>query len=251
MKKEPRADYVRGELGKVISLVRDFMERMSIDANNQMQFQYFNKDVSLGAEGISVYLLRPGSNKFETIYYVILSTEKKQDGRIVYYNTQMVLERISADMETAKAAGAKIIMIEAILDNSDGCAVQYRCGTSLFMLWKFAKENNIVYDKSINPSGHGKSEIDGEGANLKEKNKRGLCSNVTSQPECYEEGKNTIIYVDMDKDGNRIDFADVAAKYLNNETLTGRVPANNPRSVPSESDKKIASRLALVCNNGD
>ena len=66
-----------------------------------------------------------------------------------------------------------------------------------------------------------------------------------------EEGKNTIIYVDMDKNGNRIEFADVAAKYLNNETLTGRVPANNPRSVPSDSDKKIARRLALVCKEGD
>ena len=83
-RKEPRAKFVEGGKGQIALLHRDFMERMGISANNQMQFEYFNKNVSLGAEGVSVYLQRPGSNVFETILYSILSTEKKQDGRIVY-----------------------------------------------------------------------------------------------------------------------------------------------------------------------
>lgn len=134
MKSKPRAQYVRGEKGKAMLMMRDCMEKMSVSADNQMQFEYFNKHVSLGAEGITVCLKRPGEVAYETIFYAILSTEQKQDGRIVYRNAEMVLERITADMEKAKAAGAEVVNLEAILDNSDGCAVQYRCGTALFML---------------------------------------------------------------------------------------------------------------------
>ena len=66
---------------------------MGITANNEMQFQYFSKSISLGGEGISVFLLRPGQDKYETILYTVLSTEKKQDRRIVYCNTAMISKR--------------------------------------------------------------------------------------------------------------------------------------------------------------
>ena len=60
MKSTPREEYVKTKEGKAIMLVRDFMENMGISANNEMQFQYFMKLISLGGEGISVFLLRPG-----------------------------------------------------------------------------------------------------------------------------------------------------------------------------------------------
>ena len=72
-----------------------------------MQFEYFNKNVSLGAEGVSVYLQRPGSNVFETIFYSILSTEKKQDGRIVYANTDKVFDMIEKDMAKERDEGGR------------------------------------------------------------------------------------------------------------------------------------------------
>ena len=76
----PREQYVKLMDGKAIMLVRDFMEKMGISANNEMQFQYFMKSISLGGEGISVYLRRPGKDMYETRLYTVLSTEKKQDG---------------------------------------------------------------------------------------------------------------------------------------------------------------------------
>ena len=45
--------------------------------------------------------------------------------KIVYANTEMVLERVVANIEREKALGPEVIMTKAILDNSDGCAVQY------------------------------------------------------------------------------------------------------------------------------
>ena len=197
IRKEPRAKFVEDEKGTVALLHRDFMERMGVNANNQMQFEYFNKDVSLGSEGVIVYLHQPGTNIFETIFYAMLSTEKKQDGRIVYANTQMVLKMIEDDMVKAKAKGATVAAIDTVIDNSDGCAVQYRCGTSLFMNWKLSMESKKVYHKNIDEPGHGKSTIDSENAPNKTQLSKGLCGNVTSQPEAYVEGKNTNIYVDI------------------------------------------------------
>ena len=57
MKSTPREEYVKRMNGKAIGLCRDFMEKMGISANNEMQFQYFMKSISLGGEGISVFLL--------------------------------------------------------------------------------------------------------------------------------------------------------------------------------------------------
>jgi hypothetical protein len=99
MKTIPREQYVKSKGGKAIKLERDFMEKMGIAANNEMQFQYFNKSISLGGEGITVYLLQPGRDKYETRLYTVLSTEKKQDGRIVYCNTEMILKIIAEDIQ--------------------------------------------------------------------------------------------------------------------------------------------------------
>ena len=181
-----------------------------------------------------MYLQRPGTNLFETFFNAILSTEKKQDGRIVHTNIEMVLQHIERDMAKASAQGATVVAIDTIIDNSDGCAVQYRCGTALFMLWQFSMERQLVYDKNIDETGHGKSIVDSKNGQNKGNLNKGLRGNATSQPECFVEGKNTIVYVDMDENGKKVDFADVAAKYLNNDTLSGKVPANNPQSADED-----------------
>ena len=169
-----------------------------------MQFEYLNKSVSLGAKGVTVYLQRPGSNVFETIFYSILSTEKNQDGRIVYANTEKVLEMIENGMAKERAKGKTVVAINSVLENSDGCGVQYRCGTSLFMNWKLSMERNLIYHKNIDESGRGKSMIDSEQGRQKDQLSKERCGNVTSQPEAFIEGKNTIMYVDMDQNGKKL-----------------------------------------------
>ena len=118
----------------------------------------------------------------------MLSTENAQDGRVVYRNTELVLEQIADYLAAQKRAGSKVgavvseiedIPLKELLDNTDGCAEQYKCGTALFMLWKLAKERNIVFDRAIGAGGHGKRIIDGLGGDLKhflEKNLRGKTS---------------------------------------------------------------------------
>ena len=57
MKTTPRKKYVKSLDGKAIMLVHDFMEKIGIKANIEMQFQYFIKSVSLGEKG-SLYISR-------------------------------------------------------------------------------------------------------------------------------------------------------------------------------------------------
>ena len=54
---------------------------------------------------------------------------------------------IERDMAKEQAESATFVAIDTVINNSDGSGVQYRCGTSLFMLWKLSMEEQIFYDK--------------------------------------------------------------------------------------------------------
>ena len=79
----------------------------------------------------------------------------------------------------------------------------YTCSGLAQMSWKLSMERKLIYHKNIDAPGHGKSSIVSEQGRMKKELSKGLCGNVTSQPEAYIEGKNTIIYVDMDQNGKR------------------------------------------------
>jgi hypothetical protein len=48
-----------------------------------------------------------------------------------------------------------------VLDDTDGCAKQYRSATALYLLSLIAVTYRIVYDRAIGAPGHGKDEVDG------------------------------------------------------------------------------------------
>jgi hypothetical protein len=51
-----------------------------------------------------------------------------------------------------------------VLDHTDGCAKQYRCGTALYLLALLAVSYGIVVDRAVGAPGHGKCEVDGANA---------------------------------------------------------------------------------------
>ena len=83
----------------IAKLERDFAERLALTADKEQQFQYFSKDTSVGFEGITVYFRPQDKTDYEKHFYSIISTEKEQDGRIVYANTKIVLDRILRDID--------------------------------------------------------------------------------------------------------------------------------------------------------
>ena len=150
----------------VIKTERDFAERLSLTENDQQQHEYFNKDKSLGIEGVTAYFKPKNSDDYELRFYSFLSTDKKQDGKVVYANIKLMLDHIKSDTIEGTEVRWKII------DDTDGCAVQYRCGTALWVLHKLSNEMNFVYDRGIDAEGHGKKLIDG--LSCVDKNSRNL-----------------------------------------------------------------------------
>ena len=71
------------------------------------------------------------------------------------------------DLKEQLSSGIEILCIEEILHDSDGCLEQYRYGTALYMLWKFARERGIISDGAIDAPGHGKEKMDGYGGDEK------------------------------------------------------------------------------------
>ena len=92
------------------------------------------------------------------------------------------------------------------------------------MLWKLARECDIIFDQALDASGHRKRLIDGFDGLLKWFLQKELCGNATNQHETIVDNKNTIVYVEYDEHRNKVAFAGVAAQAWNNWTLRGIGP---------------------------
>ena len=112
--------------------------------------------------------------------FSVITTEKSQDGRIVYKNTKMILKKIGDLLDSGVDVGGLALSdgLLEILDDSDGCAEQYRCATALYMLHKLAEEEDLVYDRAIDAEGHGKTDIDGLSGGNKNQMSRQFWGNI-------------------------------------------------------------------------
>lgn len=206
----------------ILKISRDFSERWVPAANNQQQFEYFNNDTSLGIEGIVVYFKPKGQTEYQTRFYSILSTEKTQDGRVVYVNTKKMLDDLEKDLEEGSELELSHASRIEILDDSDGCACQYRSGMSLYMCYKLSRERGIVYEKGIDAPGHGKGMSDGRSGGDKHYLNVEFRRNVVHQPEALVESKRNVIMYDISGGGGyRRDLADVCQVILSDARYVG------------------------------
>ena len=250
-KKKHRLRHAR-MLASIIKIERDFAERLTIAADKEQQFQYFSNDTSVGMEGITVYLKRQGSTEYEKQFYSILTTEKEQDGRVVYANTKLVLKHIKRELLEGTDVGGISISdgLKEILDDSDGCMEQYKCATALYMLHKLAKEEDLIYDRGIDAGGHGKKDIDGYNGGDKGIISSELRGNVIYQEEARVDKKRSYFLCDM-IDGKRVDAADICKDILKNPERGKSVPANKPRTEQTQSDHSLSKRVYEVRKEGE
>ena len=62
------------------------------------------------------------------------------------------------DLHKEDKAGATVGNVQIILDETDGCSEQYRCGSALFLLWKYAIKKYITHDRAVDCAGHKEKE---------------------------------------------------------------------------------------------
>ena len=69
----------------------------------------FNKDESLGIEGVTAYFNSKNGDDYELRFYSFLSTDKTQDNKVVYTNIKLMLEHIKSDTMEGTEVCWKII----------------------------------------------------------------------------------------------------------------------------------------------
>ena len=52
-------------------------------------------------------------------------------------------------------------VLSKIWENIDGCAEQYRCAASLYLMSVLSQRHSIIFDQGISAPGHGKEVVDG------------------------------------------------------------------------------------------
>jgi hypothetical protein len=68
-----------------------------------------------------------------------------------------------------------------MLDDTDGCAKQYRYATAIYLLSMLSVQFNMTIDRQVGTPGHGKGIIDG--INAVDNNYIAKCFCVTNTPE--------------------------------------------------------------------
>jgi hypothetical protein len=170
-----------------LKTTRDYAERMSAAFNFEAQHEHFGNDRDLSIEGVD--LLSYTAESLEDFD----KSNNKSDLKTIHEFHSHFLDNSKQDAATTHAhmpvlfdllkrlRRIKGLVRTLLLDNTDGCAKQYRCGTALFLLSLLVVLNNVIIDWAVGAPGHGKDVVDGLNATDKRYLKQKI--NMVSTPE--------------------------------------------------------------------
>ena len=130
---------------------RDYADQFVLKADVEVQSQHFGGNTQLSMEGVSVEHKnnepevpdgRMPYKQFVAEFFSHLSDESRQDAATTNAHMMQLIE-ILLDHEVFKR------FISWLWETTDGCAKQYRCVTTLYLLSTLSQKNNIVIDQSI------------------------------------------------------------------------------------------------------
>jgi hypothetical protein len=165
---------------------RDYAERLNAKFNLEIQSDHFGNDRDLSIEGVSVhYHTLESLRAFEESgdksdlepwmeFHSHFSDNSKQDAATTHEHMDRLVSLL-LERGVLKRGGW-------VLDHTDGCAKQYRCGTALYLLALLAVSYGIVIDRAVGAPGHGKCEVDGGNAVDKRYIETKMC--LIEAPDC-------------------------------------------------------------------
>ena len=137
---------------------RDYAERLKKELDNEIQSEHFGHHVSLSIEGCTMehhaHNRCADKKSIQMDFHSHMADESDQDAATTH-------EHMSRMLDTYIKEYGPLPDNCVMLDHTDGCAKQYRCGNALFYLSVLANKYKIVIDRAIAAPGHGKSIIDG------------------------------------------------------------------------------------------
>jgi hypothetical protein len=134
---------------------RDHSERYTPRQTGEIIAEGIGTDGNVSIEGATLLFKVLGADSFWKILYASLSDGKHQNAHTIRCNIEHALNDLDIQGEMKQE------LLNAIFDIVDGCAVQYRCATVLFIFAQLAIQLNVPYTRTVQAPGHGKEEVDG------------------------------------------------------------------------------------------
>ena len=216
-----RFDWFKSEDAKIVKTIRDYAERLKFEFNHEIQSEHFGASRNLSIEGCSVRYKDELQNIIMEMHSHFSDTSR-QDARTTHTHLKALLDYLFEKHLIRRGW--------LILDDTDGCAKQYRSATALHLLSLIAATYKVVYDRAIGAPGHGKDEVDG----LNAVDKRFIAEKMrlVTTPEANENSKRIApeaMVEDRSKsiaeeaarlcsDGTRIEGVKSEGKYSKRET---------------------------------
>ena len=134
-------------LGDILS-VRDYAERLSAHSDLEIQSDYFGNGRSLSIEGFNIQYIDEDHEEHSE-FHSHLSDDSRQDVPTTHAHLISMLNELQKYEKLKPKC--------TILESTDGCCKQYRCGASLYFLSFFSSNFNVTIDRMIGVPGHGKT----------------------------------------------------------------------------------------------
>jgi hypothetical protein len=181
----------------LIKMHRDYAEPISQEKDMEIQSDHFGYVPSCSIEGVCVWSAVPGAiaefNRGELPlaevnrtmkFHSHLSDHSKQDAATTHAHMCVLLNKL-------KETGEVVPRTTTILDHSDGCSKQYRCGTAIYLLSVLSSQFGVTVDRMIGAPGHGKDVVDALNATTKKyiKQKMRMVNNPGSDESCDQKMK--------------------------------------------------------------
>lgn len=197
----------------------DYAERMKKEMDNEIQSDHFGHHASLSIEGCTMehHQLDASTNKYriEMDFHSHMSDDSDQNAATTHVHMCKMLD---CYIETYGSLPDNCI----ILDHTDGCAKQYRCGNALFYLTLLSQKYRITIDRAVAAPGHGKSIIDGLNAVDKTFLKRTMMISNQFSNNVNERHMNAFNFTNADENSFAEECARLCkAKHRQNGVLTG------------------------------
>jgi hypothetical protein len=87
-------------------------------------------------------------------FYSYLSDDSNQDAATTTAHMSHLIQKLMASQRIITGKST-------IMEDTDGCAKQYRSATALYLLSMLALQFNVVIDRAVGAPGHGKDVVDG------------------------------------------------------------------------------------------
>jgi hypothetical protein len=122
----------------------------------EIQSENFGKDADVSME-IRIVSFQDTDMSWRVVSYSHLSDKKPQIAVTTFQNTIDMLNDLKEKGEISINIFSIIILI------TDGCAGQYKCGTSLYLLSMLAQRTGTIIYHFVKCAGHRKCRCDAEG----------------------------------------------------------------------------------------